>query len=75
MPVNLSAPVHAAEALASFQSLRIGARIGLPMPVVAGLVTLAHDDREVVESDLVVLRAIESQGFYLTDDGGPARAS
>ena len=63
------------EALASFQSLRIGARIGFPMPVVAGLVTLLHDEREIVESDLVALRAIESEGFYLTDDGGHARAS
>ncbi|MBM3779476.1 MAG: ATP-grasp domain-containing protein [Acidimicrobiia bacterium] len=63
------------EALASFQSLRIGAHIGLPMPAVAGLVTLAHDDREVVESDLAALREIASEGFYLTDDGGQARAS
>ena len=55
------------EALASFESMRIGARIGLPIPAVAGLVTLVHDDRETVESDLLTLRSIQSEDFYRID--------
>jgi biotin carboxylase len=61
--------LEAVKALRSFNRMRIGARLGEPLPRVAGIVTLMHSDQTVLAEDIKTIRELQSSGFYQIEDG------
>ena len=52
------------EALESVVEMHVGLEPGEPVPRVAGVVTLLHDDPSVIERDLRHIRELERSGLY-----------
>ena len=56
------------EDLPSVREVVIGVREGQPLPRVAGVVTLIHEDRAVIQRDLRRIRDFETGGLYDIDE-------
>ena len=52
------------EALVTHYDSRVSARPGRPVPRVAGIVTLLHEDRTLVEADLERIHELEANGLF-----------
>jgi hypothetical protein len=57
------------ELLASFHQMSVRPRFGAPVPRVLGVVTLVHESADALGRDVEALKAMEQDGFYVTDGG------